>query len=62
MSQRTALIFGTSRQLQSVSFSNHPVLFRLVDVVVGSADCSQAIKALGWKASTHVADVVKKMY
>jgi GDPmannose 4,6-dehydratase len=39
-----------------------PALFRPIDVAVGSADCSKAIKVLGWKASTHGIDVVKKMY
>lgn len=39
-----------------------PSLFRPTDFAIGRADPSNALKALGWKASTYGAKVVEKMY
>lgn len=39
-----------------------PDLFRPTDLKIGRADPSEAFKKLGWRASTQVVDVVKKMY
>ena len=39
-----------------------PALFRPTDLDIGSANCSKALKELGWKASTQGVQVVEKMY